>query len=78
MSGEKKNKNQFLEKIPTILPVVPTIDVLAFPNMVVPLLVMDEKIICGIEEAINNESKMILLLGTKPQSSFMHDVHGNI
>ncbi len=38
------NKN-IKEKIPNELPVIPTIDVVVFPHMIVPLLVLDEKII---------------------------------
>ena len=52
------------EKIPEILPVIPTMDVVVFPHMIVPLLVLDEKIIKGIQHAIEN-SKMIMLLAAK-------------
>jgi len=54
------------EEVPSILPVIPTIDVLVFPNMVVPLLVLDEKIINGIKEALDGP-RMVLLLAAKPQ-----------
>lgn len=57
---------KFLEEIPQVLPVIPTIDVLVFPNMVVPLLVLDEKIINGVKEALDG-SKMVLLLAAKSQ-----------
>jgi ATP-dependent Lon protease len=63
-----KDKNKLLEDIPEILPVIPTIDVLVFPNMVVPLLVLDERIINGIKESIDGK-KMVLLLAAKPQDS---------
>ncbi len=56
--------NMFTEKIPEILPVIPTMDVVVFPNMIVPLLVLDERIIKGIDQAVN-ESKMVMLLATK-------------
>ncbi|MBU1007646.1 endopeptidase La [Candidatus Dependentiae bacterium] len=59
-------QKKFLEEIPQILPVIPTIDVLVFPNMVVPLLVLDEKIINGIREALDG-NKMVLLLAAKSQ-----------
>jgi len=52
------------EKIPEILPVIPTMDVVVFPQMIVPLLVLDEKIIKGIQHAVEN-SKMIMLLAAK-------------
>jgi len=40
--------------------------VVVFPNMVVPLLVMDEKIIDGVNEALEGSKKVILLVA-KPQ-----------
>ncbi|MCK4650963.1 endopeptidase La [Candidatus Babeliales bacterium] len=55
-----------VEQIPKILPVIPTIDVVVFPNMVVPLLILDEKIIKGINEALEGNKK-VLLLAAKQQ-----------
>lgn len=52
------------EAIPEILPVIPTMDVVVFPHMIVPLLVMDERIIQGINEALD-ASKMVMLLAAK-------------
>ena len=40
-----------------ILSVIPTMDVVVFPQIIVPLLVLDEKIINGITKAIE-EKKM--------------------
>jgi ATP-dependent Lon protease len=57
-----------MDEMPHILPVIPTIDVVVFPHMVVPLLVLDEKIIKGINTALEGDKK-ILLLATKPQSA---------
>lgn len=54
------------EAIPEILPAIPTMDVVVFPQMIVPLLVLDEKIINGINQTMN-ESKMVLLLASKKQ-----------
>lgn len=53
--------------IPKNLPAVPTMDVIVFPNQIVPLLVLDERIISGINKAINEEPKYILLLASKKQ-----------
>ncbi len=50
-----------LEAIPETTPVIPTIDVVVFPNMVVPLLVLDEKIIAGINQAMETNKKILLL-----------------
>jgi len=51
-------------KIPDNLPVIPTMDVVVFPQMIVPLLVLDKRIIKGIETALEG-SKMVLLLAAK-------------
>jgi ATP-dependent Lon protease len=56
------------DEMPDMLPVIPTIDVVVFPHMVVPLLVLDEKIIKGINTALEGDKK-ILLLATKAQSA---------
>lgn len=47
-----------------ILPIIPTMDVVIFPHMIVPLLVVDEKIIDGIRKAIAG-SKLVMLLASK-------------
>lgn len=54
------------ETIPDILPVIPTMDVVVFPHMIVPLLVLDERIIKGVQQAIEG-SKLIMLLASKKQ-----------
>lgn len=55
------------EAIPDTLPIIPTMDVVVFPNMIVPLLVLDERIIRGINKAVENESKLVFLLASKKQ-----------
>ncbi len=52
--------------IPEILPVIPTMDVVVFPHMIVPLLVLDESIIKGINKAID-ESKLFYAFASKKQ-----------
>jgi ATP-dependent Lon protease len=52
------------ETMPELLPVIPTMDVVVFPNMIVPLLVLDEKIIKGVNYALQ-ESKLVFLLAAK-------------
>ena len=64
MDDSKKKNN--INDIPSVLPVIPTMDVVIFPHMVVPLLVLDEHIIQGIEQTMD-DSKKILLLATKEQ-----------
>ncbi len=54
------------ENVPDILPVIPTMDVVVFPHMIVPLLVLDEKIIRGVNRALQ-EDKMVLLLAARKQ-----------
>lgn len=46
------------------LPIIPTVDVVVFPHMIVPLLVLDERIIAGINQSLNG-SKRVFLLATK-------------
>lgn len=60
--------NSFNSTIPDVLPVVPTMDVVVFPNQVIPLLVVDDKIINGINKSLEDDPKLILLLGSKKQS----------
>lgn len=55
-----------LENMPEKLPVIPTMDVVVFPHTIVPLLVLDEKIIKGIQQAIDS-TKLVLLLAAKKQ-----------
>lgn len=62
--------------IPKQLPVIPTMDVVVFPNMIVPLLVVDERIINGINEAIEQDSKHVLLLASKKQGDAESDAIG--
>jgi ATP-dependent Lon protease len=44
--------------IPEILPVIPTMDVVVFPQAIVPLLVMDEKIIKGVNFALEGPNML--------------------
>jgi ATP-dependent Lon protease len=65
--------------IPLMLPIVPTIDVVVFPHMVVPLLILDEKIIKGVEQALQGHKK-ILLLAARQQAEYqgpigIHDLY---
>ena len=57
-----ENNNQ--KNVPKTMHVIPTMDVVVFPHMIVPLLVLDERIIQGINKALEG-SKMILLLAAK-------------
>jgi ATP-dependent Lon protease len=54
--------------IPKILPIIPTIDVVAFPHMIIPLLIIDEKIIVGINNAIESGNKLVMIVACKKQS----------
>jgi len=53
-----------MEALPETLPVVPTMDVVVFPHMIVPLLVLDPKIVAGINSTLES-SKMVFLLAAK-------------
>jgi len=50
-----------LEAVPRIIPVVPTINVTVFPNMIMPLLVLDDRIMNGIKQAVETEKYVLLL-----------------
>ncbi len=54
------------ETMPEILPIIPTMDVVVFPLMIVPLLVLDTKIINGINKSLET-SKRVLLLAARNQ-----------
>lgn len=56
------------ETIPEVLSIIPTMDVVVFPNMIVPLLVLDEKIIKGVNQALE-ESKLVFLLAAKDSAN---------
>ncbi len=69
--GNNKNRDYLLsDEIPLTLPVIPTIDVVVFPQMVVPLLILDEKIIKGVEEAARGSKKIFLLAAQQEDNSY--------
>ena len=74
---ENKNDSLNNEEIPTLLPVIPTIDVVVFPQMVVPLLILDEKIIAGIEQALEGSKKILLLAAHQQPNSFQSPISIN-
>jgi ATP-dependent Lon protease len=67
-------KNNFdLNSIPKAIPVVPAIDVIVFPNMIVPLFVLDERIMNGIEESMRT-NKLVLLLSAEEQGQEIQEI----
>lgn len=50
-----------IEQTSETLPVIPTMDVVVFPQIIVPLLVLDEKIINGINQAVKDKKAVFLL-----------------
>ncbi len=64
------------DTLPDMLPVVPTMDVVVFPNQIVPLLVLDDRIIRGINKALEQDPKLVLLLASKKQSDTHQGVIG--
>ncbi len=48
-----------------LLPVIPTMDIVVFPQMIVPLLVLDERIINGINQSLNSNKRVLLLAAKK-------------
>ncbi len=61
------------DNFPEILPVIPTVDVVVFPHMIVPLLVLDAKIIKGIQQSVER-SKLVLLLAAKQQVNNLNTI----
>ena len=76
MADEEKN-HLIEEEIPLILPVIPTVDVVVFPQMVVPLLILDEKIIKGVEEALEGAKKVFLLAAHQQPHDFQKPISIN-
>ena len=72
MEATIKN-NLDVKSIPETIPVVPAIDVIVFPNMIVPLFVLDERIIHGIEESMKT-NKLILLLSAQEQNQEIQEI----
>jgi len=72
----KRERSSILETIPKTLPVIPTMDVVVFPHTIVPLLVLDEKIIKGINLALEQDNRMVLLLASKKQPSSLQGTIG--
>ncbi len=64
----KKNIKQSHDNMPEILPVIPTMDIVVFPRMIVPLLVLDERIIKGIQKSIDDDTKKVFLIASRKQS----------
>ena len=64
------------DTLPDMLPVVPTMDVVVFPNQIVPLLVLDDRIIRGINKALEQDPKLVLLLASKKESENHQGVIG--
>lgn len=56
-----------LETIPKVIPVVPTVNVTVFPNMIMPLLVLDDRIINGIQQAVETQKYILLLSARETQ-----------
>lgn len=67
MKPENQGLNQQLFQ--EILPIIPTMDVVVFPHMIVPLLVLDEKIINGINQSLDGSKKVLLLAAKKKVES---------
>jgi len=62
------NKGHLANNVPDTLAVVPTMDIVVFPEMIVPLLVLDPKIINGINNAVDTSKMVLLLAAKKPEN----------
>lgn len=61
---ELQNSAEHGQRVTAGLSLIPTVDIVVFPQMVVPLLVMDQRIIEGINKAVEG-SKEILLVAVR-------------
>ena len=61
---ELQNAAEHAQRATAGLSLIPTVDIVVFPQMVVPLLVMDQRIIDGINKAVEG-SKEILLVAVR-------------
>ncbi len=68
MKTVQAKSNQEVSTAPEVLQVIPTMDVVVFPHMLVPLLILDERIIKGVQAALN-KSKLVLLLAAKKSTN---------
>jgi ATP-dependent Lon protease len=72
----KPIENSLHDMLAQMLPVVPTMDVVVFPNQIIPLLVLDERIIRGINAALEDDQKRVLLVASRKQSDTHQGVIG--
>ncbi len=72
----KQAKKSMQDIQASMLPVVPTMDVVVFPNQIIPLLVLDERIIRGINIALEDDQKRVLLIASRKQSDTHQGVIG--
>ena len=72
----KQAENSMQDMLTQMLPVVPTMDVVVFPNQIIPLLVLDERIIRGINIALEDDQKRVLLVASRKQSDTHQGVIG--
>lgn len=70
------NKSGVEQNTELHVPVIPTMDVVVFPNMIIPLLVLDEKIINGITKVMESEEKTVLLLASRKQPNSLQGTIG--
>jgi ATP-dependent Lon protease len=68
---EANKKELFDENVPQQIPIIPTIDVVVFPHMVVPLLILDDKIVNGIDHAQKTDKKVLLLAAKPPSEGYV-------
>jgi len=64
------SRDTIQEAMPKKLPVIPTMDVVVFPHVIVPLLVLDERIIKGINQSLDGSKMVLLLAAKKPDQDY--------
>src|SRR3989344_6958648 len=71
------NKDMLNKVNQEVLPIIPTMDVVVFPHMIVPLLVLDERIIEGINQSLNGSKRVLLLAAKKKIENYQGAIGTN-
>ena len=70
----KSIKSLLQDTLLDMLPVVPTMDVVVFPHQIVPLLVLDERIIRGINKALEKIQNLYYCLHPKNNQTLIKEL----
>ncbi len=66
--AEKKKKVANPYKIPKELPIIPLLDMVVFPNVILPLIITNEKLISQVNDVLS-DNKIIGIFANKPDAN---------